>query len=67
MRRNKRRKTKNHPTATPLGYDGRIRFGALNVQGFVDSLKLKNVLQLMGESGDAPMRAGSTCARQKRP
>ena len=40
FRRRKGRKIKNLPTATPIGYGSGFRFGALNVQGFADTLKL---------------------------
>ena len=47
-RRRKVRVT-NYPTTTPLGYEYKFRLGTLNVQGFADTLKLKNCLQLMRE------------------
>ena len=48
IRRRKVRVT-NYPTTTPLGYGYKFRLGTLNVQGFADTLKLKNCLQLMRE------------------
>ena len=36
-------------TTTPLGFDSSLKFGAINVQGFADTLKLKNSIQLMEE------------------
>ena len=36
-------------TTPPLSYGSKLRVGALNVQGFADTLKLKNVIQLMEE------------------
>ena len=49
MRRKKAKKIKNLPTTTPLDYGSSLRFGGLNVQGFADTLKLKNAIQLMEE------------------
>ena len=49
LQRRRRRKIVNFPTATPLEYGSRLRFGSLNVQGFVDTLKLENAMQLMKE------------------
>ena len=49
MRRKKAKKIKNLPTTTPLDYGSSLRFGSLNVQGFADTLKLKNAIQLMEE------------------
>ena len=36
-------------TTMPLGFDSNLKFGAINVQGFADTLKLKNSIQLMEE------------------
>ena len=41
----------DYPTATPLKYRNKLRIGSLNVQGFADTLKLKNSIQLMEEHG----------------
>ena len=49
MPRKKTGKATNLPTTTPLGYAEVVRFGALSVQGFADTLKLKNSIQLMQE------------------
>ena len=49
FRRRKGRKVRNFPTTTPIQYDKGFRFGTLNVQGFADTLKLKNSIQLMEE------------------
>ena len=49
MRRRRVKRVIKYPTTTPLAYDSRLRFGALNVQGFADTLKLKNAIQLMQE------------------
>ena len=49
MRRKKTKKITNLPTTTPLDYGSSLRFGGLNVQGFADTLKLKNSIQLMEE------------------
>ena len=35
------KKISRHPTTPPLPYDNKVRFGALNVQGIADTLKLK--------------------------
>ena len=48
-RRRQKGRPKDLPTTTPLSYDDKIRFGSLNVQGFADTLKLKNCIQLMQE------------------
>ena len=48
-KRRKKGRPKNLPTTTPISYDDKIRFGSLNVQGFADTLKLKNCIQLMQE------------------
>ena len=47
-RRRKVRST-NFPTTTPLSYGYKFRLATLNVQGFADTLKLKNCIQLMRE------------------
>ena len=49
LRRRKGRKAIKFPTTAPLEYASSIRFGALNVQGFADTLKLKNAIQIMQE------------------
>ena len=49
FKRRKAKKVKNHVTTTPLGHESSLRFGAINVQGFADTLKLKNSIQLMEE------------------
>ena len=49
MRRKKSKKIVNLPTTTPLDYGRGFRFSSLNVQGFADTLKLKNAIQLMEE------------------
>ena len=51
MKRNKSKKIKNFSTTTPLDYGSSFRFGCLNVQGFADTLKLKNAIQIMEEQG----------------
>ena len=48
-RRKKKGIPANYPTTTPLDYDSRFRMGSLNVQGFADTLKLKNSIQMMRE------------------
>ena len=48
-KRRKKGRPPNLPTTTPLKYGYKFRFGSLNVQGFSDTLKLKNCLQLMKE------------------
>ena len=49
IKRKKNKKVCNLPTTTPLDYGSGLRFGALNVQGMADTLKLKNSIQLMVE------------------
>ena len=49
IRRTARKGPQKFPTIPPLSYGSKLRVGALNVQGFADILKLKNVLQLMEE------------------
>ena len=49
IKRQKKRKVTDNPTIPPLSYDSKFRFGALNVQGFADTLKLKNTLLIMEE------------------
>ena len=49
FRRRKGRKVINFPTTTPSSYNRKLKFGSLNVQGFADTLKLKNSLQIMKE------------------
>ena len=49
MQRRKGRKVRNLPTTTPLEYGSSLRFGALNVEGMADTLKLKSSIQLMVE------------------
>ena len=49
IRRTARKGPQKFPTTPPLSYGSKLRVGALNVQGFADTLKLKNVLQLMEE------------------
>ena len=49
LRRRKGRKPVNFPTATPLSYDCKFKFGTINVQGMADTLKLKTAIQLMRE------------------
>ena len=51
MRRKKSKKITNFSTTTPLEYGSSFRFGCLNVQGFADTLKLKNATQIMEEQG----------------
>ena len=48
-RRKKSKRVTKFPTTTPLGYGVKVKFGALNVQGMADTLKLKNAKQLMQE------------------
>ena len=48
-RRTRKRKASSHPTTPPLEYGKSIKFAALNVQGFAETLKLKSALQLMKE------------------
>ena len=48
-RRKKKGIPANYPTTTPLDSDSRSRMGSLNVQGFADTLKLKNSIQMMRE------------------
>ena len=49
LKKKKSRKVCSLPTTTPLDYGSGLRFGALNVQGMADTLKLKNSIQLMVE------------------
>jgi len=49
MKRNRKRKSVNYPTTPPLPYGNKMKVGSLNVQGFADTLKLKNALQIMEE------------------
>ena len=49
LKRRKARKVRKNVTTTPLGFDSSLKFGAINVQGFADTLKLKNSIQLMEE------------------
>ena len=49
MKRQRKRKITNFPTTPPLSYDSRIKIGAINVQGFADTLKLNNSIQMMQE------------------
>ena len=48
-RRARKRKASSHPTTPPLAYGKSVKFAALNVQGFAETLKLKSALQLMQE------------------
>ena len=47
--RKKKRRANNSPTTPPMPYASKFRVGSLNVQGFADTLKLKNSLQIMQE------------------
>ena len=47
--RRKKVRTTNYPTTTPISYGYRFRLATLHVQGFPDTLKLKNCIQLMKE------------------
>ena len=49
LKRNRKRKSVNYPTTPPLPYGNKLKVGSLNVQGFADTLKLKNALQIMEE------------------
>ena len=49
MKRNRKRKSVNYPTTPPLPYGNKLMVGSLNVQGFADTLKLKNAIQIMEE------------------
>ena len=48
-KRKKALRVTNYPTTPPLSYDRKVKIGSLNVQGFADTLKLKNSIQLMQE------------------
>ena len=50
IKRKRARKGSRKQTTPPLRYDSKLKVGALNVQGFADTLKLKTCLQIMGES-----------------
>ena len=39
----------NYPTTTPMDCGSKFRMGSLNVQGFADTMKLKNSIQMMRE------------------
>ena len=47
--RNKKSRITASPTTPPMPYSAKLRIGSLNVQGFADTLKLKNSLQIMEE------------------
>ena len=47
--RQRKPKIKHRRTTPPLQYHSKFRVGSLNVQGFADTLKLKNALLLMEE------------------
>ena len=47
--RQRKHKVQHRQTTPPLPYARKFRVGSLNVQGFADTLKLKNALQLMQE------------------
>ena len=47
--RKKKRRATNSPTTPPMPYATKLRVGSLNVQGFADTLKLKNSVQIMQE------------------
>ena len=49
LKRQRKRKVTDFPTTPPLSYDSRIKIGTINVQGFADTLKLKNSIQMMRE------------------
>ena len=49
FQRQRKKKVTNFPTTPPMPYAHRFKVGALNVQGFADTLKLKNCLQIMSE------------------
>ena len=49
MKRQRKRKVTDFPTTPPLSYDSRIKIGAINVQGFADTLELNNSIQMMQE------------------
>ena len=50
MKRQKQKQGSRRKTTPLLAYDTKIKVGALNVQGFADTLKLKTCLQIMAES-----------------
>ena len=47
--RNKKSRITASPTTPPVPYSAKLRIGSLNVQGFADTLKLKNSIQIMEE------------------
>ena len=47
--RQRKHKVQHRQTTPPMPYARKFRVGSLNVQGFADTLKLKNALQLMQE------------------
>ena len=49
IKRKAKKQQHTQQTTPPLSYGSKLRVGALNVQGFADTLKLKNVIQLMEE------------------
>ena len=49
IKRKAKKQQNTQLTTPPLSYGSKLRVGALNVQGFADTLKLKNVIQLMEE------------------
>ena len=49
MVRTKKRRTRATPTTPPMPYSAKFRIGSLNVQGFAETLKLKNSIQIMQE------------------
>ena len=61
--RRKKGKPRVLPTTPPLEYDKKLKIGSLNVQGFADTLKLKNAIQLMQESSLDVLMLSETRAR----
>ena len=49
FRRQRKKKVTNFATTPPMPYAHRFKVGSLNVQGFADTLKLKNCIQLRSE------------------
>ena len=49
IKRKAKKQQNTQLTTPPLSYGSKLRVGALNVQGFADTLKMKNVIQLMEE------------------